>query len=263
MSLQEKGLNLKPLLKKMNEVLEEELSDLLDDFMDDYELYKETHMAILALPFIKRITKSLSENNVVQKLKAENNKLKEEIECLRKNEEHISLTIQDTVSTNEYKEPQEPVYQKIIQEVQVSLNPTAEDSEEEEEEETQASDEEEEAVKDEQPSDEEEESVADEQDDEDEQEEVETENEGEGEEKEEEEEEAEEEEEEEEKEEEEDDEEEKEEEEEEVFKVTIDDVDYYTNDEVNGSIYEVDAEDEVGKKVGYFKEEEPFFIDVI
>jgi len=52
---------------------------------------------------------------------------------------------------------------------------------------------------------------------------------------------------------------EEEEEEEEYFEIEIDDITYYTNNEENGIIYEVTKEEEVGKKVGYIKEIEPYF----
>ena len=50
-----------------------------------------------------------------------------------------------------------------------------------------------------------------------------------------------------------------EEEEEEYFEIEIDDITYYTNNEENGIIYEVTKDEEVGKKVGYLKEGEPYF----
>jgi pilus assembly protein FimV len=54
-------------------------------------------------------------------------------------------------------------------------------------------------------------------------------------------------------------EEEEEEEEEEVFEIEIDDVTYYATSEENGILYEVDADGEVGKKVGIIKDGEPIF----
>jgi hypothetical protein len=51
-----------------------------------------------------------------------------------------------------------------------------------------------------------------------------------------------------------------EEEEEEVFEIEIDDVTYYATSEENGILYEVDADGEVGKKVGIIKDGEPIFI---
>jgi hypothetical protein len=53
--------------------------------------------------------------------------------------------------------------------------------------------------------------------------------------------------------------EEEEEEEEELVEIEIDDKTYCTNDEENGFIYELDGEGDVGNKVGYLKEGEPFF----
>ena len=48
-------------------------------------------------------------------------------------------------------------------------------------------------------------------------------------------------------------------EEEELSIITIDDVDYCTNDEENGFIWGVNDEGEQGDKVGYLKDGEPFF----
>lgn len=49
------------------------------------------------------------------------------------------------------------------------------------------------------------------------------------------------------------------EEEEEYTEIEIDGISFCTNDESNGFIYEVDDDGGVGKKVGYIKNEEPFF----
>ena len=54
-------------------------------------------------------------------------------------------------------------------------------------------------------------------------------------------------------------EEEEEEEEEEVFEIEIDDITYFTTDEENGPIYEVDSSGDPGNKIGYLKDGEPFF----
>ena len=48
-------------------------------------------------------------------------------------------------------------------------------------------------------------------------------------------------------------------EESEVFEITIGDKSYYTNDEINGSIYAVDANEEVGDEVGVFVNRKPTF----
>jgi hypothetical protein len=50
-----------------------------------------------------------------------------------------------------------------------------------------------------------------------------------------------------------------EEEEEELVEIEIDDITYCTNDEENGFIYELTKDGDVGDKVGYLKEGEPFF----
>ena len=50
-----------------------------------------------------------------------------------------------------------------------------------------------------------------------------------------------------------------EEDEEELFEIEIDGVSYCTGDEDKGIIYELTADGEVGKKVGYLKAGEPFF----
>jgi hypothetical protein len=44
-----------------------------------------------------------------------------------------------------------------------------------------------------------------------------------------------------------------EEEEEEMFFIEINNVTYCTNDEENGFIYELLEDDDIGKKIGYFK----------
>ena len=51
----------------------------------------------------------------------------------------------------------------------------------------------------------------------------------------------------------------KEEEEEELTIITIDDLDYCTNNEETGFIYELNEEGEQGDKIGYLKDGEPFF----
>uniref|UniRef100_A0A6C0IE99 Uncharacterized protein n=1 Tax=viral metagenome TaxID=1070528 RepID=A0A6C0IE99_9ZZZZ len=55
------------------------------------------------------------------------------------------------------------------------------------------------------------------------------------------------------------DEEEEQEEEEEFLEIDIDDITYCTNNEENGFIYELKEDGDVGNKVGYLKEGEPFF----
>ena len=52
---------------------------------------------------------------------------------------------------------------------------------------------------------------------------------------------------------------EEEEDDEELIEIEIDDVTYCTNDEENGSIYELDKDGNVGKKVGYLKDGDAYF----
>jgi hypothetical protein len=47
--------------------------------------------------------------------------------------------------------------------------------------------------------------------------------------------------------------------EEEFIEIDIDDVTYCTNNEENGFIYELTEDGDVGEKVGYLKDGEPFF----
>ena len=49
------------------------------------------------------------------------------------------------------------------------------------------------------------------------------------------------------------------EEDEELFEIEIDDETYCTNNEVNGFIYILDKDGDVGEKIGYFKDSEPIF----
>ena len=47
--------------------------------------------------------------------------------------------------------------------------------------------------------------------------------------------------------------------EEEFIEIDIDDITYCTNNEENGFIYELTEDGDVGEKVGYLKDGEPFF----
>jgi hypothetical protein len=268
MSFKKESLNLKPLLEKLNHLLEEELYNLLKHFEEEHETYKETHMAVLELPVLKKIhTFFLKETNTIQKLKQENEILKEELKKLqhyelkervkelKDHEENLSLKIIDSGVSSELSETNS-MYDKIIKEVQngfaemSSDDEEAQADEEEESEEAQASDEEAESEEAQADEEEEEEAQADEDEDEDEEEETQAVEDEESEEEEANEDSVETE-----------NDEEKEDDDDgvEVFKIEIDDIDYYTNDSDNGFIYEIDSNDEVGKKVGYFKDEEPFF----
>ena len=54
------------------------------------------------------------------------------------------------------------------------------------------------------------------------------------------------------------DDEEQDDEEEEVFMIEIEAVNYYTNDDNNGDIYKILDDEDIGEKVGYFKDGEPY-----
>ena len=288
-SMTDKEINLqrfklKPLIDKVVAILEVGLQELLSDYVDDFNKYEENYEAVLMLPIVQKIAKSLNKQTIVKILQKENIALRKEIKKLEKQntEEHISLKIIDTdVVCNEVKV--EKLYETILVDKNNDDDSDEENSDckgdgdcdEEDEEEEEKEEEKEEEEKEEEEEEEEEEEKEEEEKEEEEKEEDEKEEEEEEDEKEEEEEEEEkeedEEEEEEEKEEDEKEEEKEEEEEnseveteaddenEEVFVIEIYDVDYYTNDEKNGSIYAIDSEDEVGKKVGYFKDEDPVF----
>jgi len=51
------------------------------------------------------------------------------------------------------------------------------------------------------------------------------------------------------------------EEEEELFEIEIGDINYYTNNEENGFIYQITSDDDIGEKIGYIKDGEPFFYE--
>jgi len=275
--------NTKSLMTNLNNVLENGVKELLKDFIDRYILLEETHKQILSL---------LSSTNNQPILKTEANKYNYEEElCYKKN---VNLTLTEMTNViNELKQEikelksckENPVLETILEteanpEIKiVNIIPQKEENVEEEhiilkieedeseivkENEEEDDDEEEEEADEEEENDDEEEEEADEEEENDDEEADEKEEEEEADEEEEsdEKEEADEKEEEEADEEEESDEKEKEEEEEadeELFEIEIDDVTYCTNDEVNGFIYELTEDGDVGKKQGYFKEGEPIF----
>ena len=48
-----------------------------------------------------------------------------------------------------------------------------------------------------------------------------------------------------------------------MFEIEIDNKSYYTNNEINGTLYEVLPNDEVGVKLGYLNYGEPFFTNIV
>jgi hypothetical protein len=243
--------DLTPILSKVIRVLEKELEKLLEKYFNDFELYEESHNSILRLPLVKKIIKSVTKENVVKSLKKENKDLRNKLEEFnRKTGENISLKIIDNVKLLDDDEPK--VYEKIIpstDEIKKEIDPSddeeeadeAEEEEEDEEADEAGEEEEDEAAEAGEEVDEEAAEAGEEEEDEEaaeageeedeeedaeaeEEEEVETENEEDG-----------------------------EDEEISLFEINIGGVDYYTDDEVNGSVYEIDENKDPGKKVGYFK----------
>ena len=188
-------------------------------------------------------------NNVVFKLKDEIVKLNEK----NKNEEHISLKIEETIaeiSTSVSEDTgKNPIYTKLL----TTDSSNIESEEEEEVEELEETEELEEAEEAEEVEEEDVEEVEVEVEEEEDVEEVEVEEEEDVEEVEEVEEvekvEVEEEE-----------EDVEETEEEEVFEIEIDDILYFTNDDENGEIYKIDSDGNPGDVVGNFKDGEPIFL---
>jgi hypothetical protein len=244
-------LPINKLLKKVSVLIEDGLNEMLNEFMTNYHEYKATHTHVMNLPAIKKMklpnkmkTSTRSQKDIIRMLV---NKIKEqthEIATLKEalhnseeqiEEENISLNITDPVEDiiSRASTPDTKVYDSLIE--TAATNTTENVNAEEccsESGPNDAKPEEDEA-------------------------ETETEEDEEKKEQEEEEEKKEQE------EEEEEEEEEKEEgeagEDEEVFEIEIDDKIYYTNNDTNGIIYEALLNEEVGNKVGYIKDGEPFF----
>ena len=273
--------NTAPLLNKLSSIINNEMENIMSDYVSDYKMYKETYHGILNLPAIKALLMYPVNNNVlkgrdliedsssddepnnqifeeetnnkfqstfklIEDLRSEINILKEEITHLKiasavvlpscvcfKQEslekENITLQIEESLEEEEEDEEE-------VNEVKEEDEEDEEDEEEEEEEEVNEVKEEEDEeenvieVKEEvKVVNDEEENVIEVKEEvkvvNDEEEELS----------------------------------EEEEEEEELFEIEIDDITYCTNDEENGFIYELDSEGDVGKKVGYLKEGEPFF----
>ena len=144
------NLNLKPLLDKVSQVLEEGLQEIFNDFMTNYNIYEENYEAILALPIIQKLTKSLNEKVIIKMLQKENVTLRKTIKNLhkQKTEEHILLNIIDPeIVIKEENIPK--VYETIVNDVENKEEETEEEEEEEEEEEQKEEEEEEEEQKEE------------------------------------------------------------------------------------------------------------------
>jgi hypothetical protein len=278
--------NTEPMLNKINDLLKTEVDVLLSDFMDRHNLLENTHQQIMNLPSVKyelnRDNKHMSiastvssnscftESTMIERIQSMTVKIvKNEVKSFEDKLANIEDKINRLFSLLENsKEPtfccdikikEESERENITLEI---IDPDIIDDEDSDEESDEDSDEE-----------------SDEENDDSEEEEVEVvekeaplvetvvlDNDVETEEEEEEEEEEEDEEEEEEEEVEEAEEvkaveetEEVEKEEEELFEIEIDNVNYCTNNEENGFIYQMTPDGDVGEKVGYLKLGEPFF----
>jgi hypothetical protein len=287
--------NINPLLSELDNVIRKHMNIMLNEYIDRFNLLEQTHRQIMNLPSVvdelRRYT-GMSRNSGCEKscapaptdnsseqlrrdVAAIKNKLDSIESYLQRNTTHThpnttSNIVQPSIVLScvnenihfEMKEEENSNSSAMCSDdIEADIESGAEEEEEEEEEEEPST-----AQKTRIPIEEEEEEEEEEEDEEEEDEEPSTapktiipEEEEEEVETEEEEEEVETEEEEEEEEVKEEKKGEVEEEEEELVEIEIDDITYCTNDEENGFIYELSEEGEVGDKVGYLKEGEPFF----
>jgi len=252
------------LMKEVSALIERELYQMLDKYMKNYKKYKKTYKHIMKLPAIRKLkeykkTKEGSKGNIgiIRMLVNQINELTAQVSALktalytyehendeRREQENISLKITEPTLEEIVSDTGIKIYAELIENTQpqqtnsnitqtkiVKLDARAVVSEgggEEEEE-----DELEEDTEDEEEEEEEEEEDEEEEEEEKKESVVEA------------------------------DEAEEEEEEEEVFEIEIDDKTYYTNNEENGVIYEALPNDEVGEKIGYLKDGEPFFTNIV
>ena len=236
------GLKMEELFEEITHVIQNHFRKNMGDFMQRYELLEQTHQQLMKLPSVVNELQLKTINiqdttNQTEKNNQESSKkediVKASITTVCENE-NIQFIIKEEPKT---KTSTEVYTQPII------LSDDEEESSDEEEEEVE---EEEEEVDEEVEEVEEEVEEEEEEEVEEVEEEVETEAEEET-----------------------DDEEEtlvqppllkvEVEEEEELFEIEIDDVTYCTNNDETGFIYELSEDGDVGEKVGYFKDSEPFF----
>jgi len=257
------SFNTQPLMTEIEGVIARGVKTILKDFMIRYELLEKTHNTIMNLPSVRNeLNKSTDTEKIVTGDESDKGMnsindttrdyVREEMGGIEKKLDSIlnkiHLLDQEVKALKQVSQNENKCVEKIVikpsivsacenENIQVEIK---EHEEEEEETDDKGLEEEEEEEEEEQEEDEqEEEEQAEEEQAEEEQEEEEQEEEEQAEEEEEEEEEQ--------------------AEEEEVTEIEIDDVTYYTNDEENGFIYESTEDNEVGDKVGYLKDGEPFF----
>jgi len=264
----EATFNTENLIKSINNILQEELQKIFVSFLEKYKKYEETYIAVMNLPCVNTKPQlcemqtsssniEITINNRLKSLEDRIYKLVEKVETysvavddvknqlskmkmvskevvdltvphIKLEKENIHLEIEDPkeeISDDESSEDEDEesvTTEKAIEAEVVAVGSKNDEEAEEADDETENKEED-----DEEEADDETESKEEEVDEE---ESVETETK----------------------------EEEDDEEEEELFEIEIDDITYCTNDENNGYIYEYKNE-EVGDKIGYFKEGEPFF----
>ena len=238
--------NINPLLSELDNVIRRHMNIMLNEYIDRFNLLEQTHKQIMNLPSVvdelRRYT-GMSRNSACEKscatAPADNSseQLRRDVAAIKNKLDSIESYLQRNATYTQPNTTSNSVQPSIVLSC-VNENIHFEMKEEEEEEEEPST-----APKTIIPEEEEEEEVETEEEEEEEEEEVETEEEEEEEEEEVKEEKKE----------------EVEEEEEELVEIEIDDITYCTNDEENGFIYELSEEGEVGDKVGYLKEGEPFF----
>lgn len=255
------------LLKEINVIINNGVQDIVKDYIKRYELLEQTHDTIVNLPIVKQYYNSnnsesssvplvpikvektekseksekneqyvtidekmntlIKQNNeLFNKLFTQISELKSEIDLLKQDKKKIEYVDveKENIKLEFVDIKQEKVVDLVVNESKTDQDDEVEEEEVEEEEVEEVEEEVEEIVEEEEEVEEEE--VAS----------VETETKPEQQQ-----------------------EDEAEEDEEELIEIEIDDVTYCTNDEENGSIYELDKEGNVGKKVGYLKDGEAYF----
>jgi len=263
-----------PLMLELNSVLNAGLSKMLAKYVDRYNLLENTHNQIMNLPSVQFELNKPNNNNNQQFLGIHDAKsllIKTHIETIKNLRNEIcelkeslskrpicSCNACDTEKTCEKINIKLEIVDIPVEEVKPDNNTadivlTDEEDDDDEEEEEEDEEEEEEDEEEDEEDDEEEEEDEEEEDDEEDKiaadkiaadkiaadkiaadkiaalkdEDVETENEA--------------------------------EEEDDFFEIEIDDVTYCTNNEDSGIIYEVDEGGDIGKRIGYLKDGEPFF----
>lgn len=258
MSEKLESFSTQPLMIEIEGVIARGIKTILKDFIKRYELLEKTHTQIMDLPSVRnelnrspdaekieagahadKDMNSIIKDTTREYLREEMGGIEKKLDSILNKIHLLDQEVQalKQVSQNENKCAEKLVIKPSIVSACENENIQVEIKENEDEKEKEGVEEEEEEEEDDKGVEEEEEEEDDDKEDDKEEEEEEKIDD----------------------EEEDEDDEEQEEEEEEVTEIEIDDVTYYTNDEENGFIYESTEDNEVGDKVGYLKDGEPFF----